>query len=400
MVISNIQPPLFFSLAFADAGSSALSGNPDPVGNLSDSDDTRALLLALTSASYEKNVGHAGTTMRFLTAYFAITPGKVLLTGSERMKERPIGPLVEALRKLGADITYKEKDGFPPLEINGKKLPGGEISIKSNVSSQFISALLMIAPRLENGLKIHLEGEQVSASYIRMTLELMRQYGADYLWVGNTIEVRPGTYSKGEYMVESDWSGASYWYSLALLDVMHAIALSSLHKDSLQGDSALADLFFSLGIVSEFEEDRVVLKKIANIHPGIFSYDFTNCPDIVQSMAVALCMANIPFHFTGTTTLRIKETDRIFALQEELKKLGFFLDSDPAGSFLSWERKVCEPEKAPLISTYHDHRMAMAFAPAAHLLGEISIDDPMVVTKSYPGYWEDMKNAGFQIEEI
>lgn len=378
----------------------ALAGIDNQIENVSDSDDTRFMTKALKSENHLKDIGHAGTSMRFLTAYYSSREGYVQLTGSERMKERPIGPLVDALRLAGANIRYLGKEGFPPLEITGRELPGGEISINSSISSQFISALLMIAPYMKLGLKLNLTGESVSSSYISMTLQLMSQYGVEYFWEENVITVLPGSYVSGKYRVESDWSAASYWFSMALLEDSSHIKISFLKNDSIQGDSALTKIFHSLGINTDFSEETATLSKLVNIHPGLFSYDFTNSPDIVQSMAVALCLEGIPFKFSGTQTLRIKETDRIFALQKELKKLGYLLDSDLQGSFLSWNGKMRERISHPVIETYHDHRMAMAFAPAALVLNEIIIDDPMVVTKSYPGFWNDLRNAGFIIDEL
>lgn len=376
----------------------ALSRDAGDLENPSDSDDTHLLTEALSSSSAVKDVGHAGTSMRFLTAYFSSQPGLVTMTGSARMKERPIGELVDALRQLGARIQYIENIGYPPLEIQGTKLEGGEINIDGSISSQFISALLMIAPYMKHGLKMHLRGNIVSASYIHMTLELMKRCGANYSWNENSIRIFPGEYGSGSFRVESDWSAASFWYAISLLEEHSHIQLGHLQEESLQGDSVLVKIFRELGILSEFKGENVALSKLANITPGLFSYNFTNCPDLVQSMAVGLCMASIPFHFTGTQTLRIKETDRIAALQAELKKLGFILETDPAGSFLSWNREVCEPAIDPLIETYHDHRMAMAFSQTALVHGSVRINDPMVVTKSYPLFWEDLRNAGFGVE--
>ncbi len=377
----------------------ALAGSGELPQNLSDSDDTRVMLEALSSNHELKDVEHAGTSMRFLTAYFSSRPGKVILTGSDRMKKRPIGPLVDALRILGAEISYAGNEGFPPLEIHGSRMKGGEINIDGGISSQFISALLMIAPTMQQGLVLRIGGDLVSSSYVKMTLELMADNGAQYRWDKDTITVLPGTYAVGDYRVESDWSGASYWYVMALLEEHARVRLSFLRNDSLQGDSALVNIFHGLGLVSEFRRGQLDLTRLARIHPGIFSYDFTNSPDIVQSMAVALCMAGIPFMFTGTQTLRIKETDRVRALQNELKKLGYVLESDRKGSFLAWNKQCCEPDSDPVIETYHDHRMAMAFAPAALVLGHIRIKDPMVVTKSYPQFWKHLQKAGFRITE-
>lgn len=375
----------------------ALSGQGEEIVNLSDSDDTAALIHALTSGNQEKDIGHAGTSMRFLTAYYSCVPGSVVMTGSERMKQRPIGPLVDALRNLGADIRYAGQEGFPPVRINGRKLRGGELFVDGSISSQFISALLMIAPVLENGLVLHLEGEVVSSAYIHMTLKLMQYYGAACCWKGNTISVFPGRYARKHFRVESDWSAASYWYAMVLPGWHSAVRLKYLDRESLQGDSSLVDMFSRLGVTTDYDDQGITVSKLANVTPALFEHDFTDSPDLVQTMASALCLSAVPFRFTGTRTLRIKETDRILALQQEMRKLGFVLESDPEGSFLSWKKQTCTPETSPVISTYHDHRMAMAFAPAALTLGHITIEDPMVVTKSYPGFWEDLERAGYEI---
>jgi 3-phosphoshikimate 1-carboxyvinyltransferase len=348
------------------------------------------------------DIGHAGTSMRFLTAFFSSRPGEVLLTGSQRMKERPIGPLVNALRTLGAEISYTEKEGFPPLMISGRELEGGEIAIDGGVSSQFISALLMVAPTMKRGLRLELTGEIVSASYIAMTLALMKECGVESLWSGNHIAIPRGKYRHGKYRVEADWSAASYWYAMGLLEKGGRVELAGLKEESLQGDSALTEIFGRLGMQTVFDGERVVLVRGPDLEKGVepgpvFEYDFTNCPDIVQSMAVVLCLKEIPFMFSGTQTLKIKETDRIVALQTEMRKLGYVLEADGAGAWLSWDRKMCTPDSDPVIATYHDHRMAMAFAPAALIRGRILIEDPEVVTKSYPGFWKDLERAGFTI---
>ncbi len=354
---------------------------------------------ALLSGEAVKDIGHAGTAMRFLTAFYSCRECRVTMTGSDRMKERPIAALVDALRALGAEIDYLENKGCPPLDIRGTRLAGGEIDIAGNISSQFISALLMIAPSFEHGLVLHLIGDVVSSSYIYMTLELMRQHGAEVDWTGDTISIAPGKFSKAGYSVESDWSAASYWYAMMLSPGTERITLSYLEEKSLQGDSDLVNIFDRLGIRTRFGGKSCLLEKAEADHSLLFEYDFTNSPDLVQSMAVILCLASVPFKFSGTQTLRIKETDRISALQNELKKLGFILKSDAAGSFLAWNGDRCKPVKDAVISTYHDHRMAMAFAPVALFFDEIRIADPLVVSKSYPGFWDDLKDAGFVIEE-
>ena len=419
----------------------AISGNAGFPEGLSDSDDTDAMVRALqgkfgkdivttgefnitsgeenemdggpSSTSGEKleetgaassdlpvyDIGHAGTSMRFLTAYFSTQKGEVVLTGSPRMKERPIGPLVNALRALGADIGYTEKEGFPPLKIRGSQLEGGEISIDGGVSSQFISALLMIAPTMKRGLRLELQGEVVSESYIKMTLALMKECGVESFWSGNHIAIPRGKYRHGKYRVEADWSAASYWYAMAFLEQRGRVELAGLKERSLQGDSVLTEVFGRLGMRTVYDGEKVILERGHGQQEKskIFQYDFTNCPDIVQSMVVVLCLKEIPFRFTGTQTLKIKETDRIVALQTEMRKLGYLLEADEAGGWLSWNRKMCTPDADPVIATYHDHRMAMAFAPAAMVRGEILIEDPGVVTKSYPDFWKDLERAGFTI---
>jgi 3-phosphoshikimate 1-carboxyvinyltransferase len=424
----------------------AISGNEGLPQGLSDSDDTDVMVRALSSTPGIHDIGHAGTSMRFLTAFFSARQGEVVLTGSPRMKQRPIGPLVNALRTLGAEISYTENEGFPPLMIFGRELEGGEIAIDGGVSSQFISALLMVAPTMKRGLRLELKGDIVSASYIKMTLALMRECGVESLWSGNHIAIPRGKYRHGKYRVEADWSAASYWYAMGFLESRGRVELAGLKEGSLQGDSALTEIFGRLGMQTVFDGEKVVLERGAGrqekwpggddqknglqsadeqsmenemkgqhedsemekspggpalekgVEPGpVFEYDFTNCPDIVQSMVVVLCLKQIPFRFTGTQTLKIKETDRIVALQTEMRKLGYVLESDGAGTWLSWNRKMCTPDSEPVIATYHDHRMAMAFAPAALVRGGILIDDPEVVTKSYPDFWKDLERAGFTI---
>ncbi len=368
--------------------------------NISTSDDTRNLEKALQDDSNIKDVGHAGTAMRFLTAYLSTRRQKVILTGSPRMKQRPIGPLVEALKLLGAQIEYMEMEGYPPLKISGREMEGGTIEIEGGISSQFISALMMIGPVLHGGLQITLTGQVVSTTYIRMTLELMKQSRVGAIFEGQQIFVPQQNYYLDRFTVESDWSGASYWYQVATLLPGSKIVLPNLSKDSIQGDSILVNLFEKLGVVSDFNKEGVTLNSVPPNLPKQFEYDFTGCPDLVQTCAVTLCALGVHFSFTGTQTLRIKETDRIDALQAELLKLGFVLECDVAGKKLAWDGTRCEAVHDPVIQTYHDHRMAMAFAPLAIPLGRIGIEDPMVVTKSYPGYWNDLRKAGFFYERV
>jgi 3-phosphoshikimate 1-carboxyvinyltransferase len=375
----------------------ALAGSATPLLNLSESDDTVVLSKALDNEEVVKDVGHAGTAMRFLAAYLTTQPGEVILTGSQRMKQRPIGPLVDALKQVGARIKYMENEGCPPLSIKGGGLTGGSIEIEAGISSQFISALMMIAPVLEGGLTIQLKGDVVSATYIEMTLSLMNSCGAGARFDGKRIMVPQGRYDVEDFNVESDWSGASYWYQVAALLPGSEISLPNLSRDSLQGDSALVQIFEMLGVQSSFNEEGLLLRSQKMELPDHFEYDFTGCPDLVQTCAVILCALGISFRFTGTTTLRVKETDRIRALQIELERVGKVLTADPDGEWLAWEGVRCEPQSDPVIRTYHDHRMALSFAPLAIPLGSITIEDPGVVSKSYPGYWNDLERAGFGI---
>ena len=376
----------------------ALAGMGAAPGNLSDSDDTRVLQDALESGSATKDIGHAGTAMRFLTAYYSIQEGKVVLTGSERMKQRPVGPLVKALRELGATITYMEKEGCPPLEISGGLEKGGRITVDGGISSQFISALMMIGPMLKGGLHMTLTGDVVSSTYIRMTMALMKSGGVEAAFDGREVAIGQGSYSFDRVTVESDWSGASYWYQMAALLPGSVITLPHLERESLQGDAVLATLFEPLGVESRFAHSGVTLHSGQAINSDHYSADFTGSPDLVQTCAATLCALGIPFRLTGTRTLRVKETDRVAALQAELGKLGFRIEADRGGDWISWDGRRDKSQTAPLIETYHDHRMAMAFAPLSIPFGPLSINDPMVVTKSYPGYWDDLRKAGFSIQ--
>jgi 3-phosphoshikimate 1-carboxyvinyltransferase len=375
----------------------ALAGSAAPLRNLSGSDDTAVLRKALETESDVKDVGHAGTSMRFLAAYFSVRQGQVVLTGSQRMKQRPIGPLVDALKQIGARIEFLENEGYPPLRITGGSLKGGSIEIEAGISSQFISALMMIGPQLEGGLTIHLKGRVVSAAYIEMTLALMNRCGADASFDGKHIQVLQRTYRVGDFQVESDWSAASYWYQVAALLPGSEILLPNLSGESLQGDAALIQIFRPLGVRTSIRESGILLHSEQKEMPDRYSYDFTSCPDLVQTLSVSLCVLGVPFRLTGTSTLRVKETDRIAALQAELRKVGFVLQADPQGEWLEWDGSRCEPEPGPLIQTYHDHRMAMAFAPLAITCGSIAIEDPGVVSKSYPDFWADLEKAGFGI---
>jgi len=358
----------------------ALSKSVYPIENLSDSDDTQVLmkaLLSLQTGNAAFDTGAAGTSMRFLTAYLAQNEGVWTITGSERMKNRPIRILVDSLREIGGKIEYMEKEGFPPLQIHGRKLTGGAIRLNGGVSSQYLSALMMIAPATQQGLDIRLEGTVVSRPYIDMTARLMQTFGIETLWDGERIRIEPQAYQPVPFKVESDWSAASYWYEIAALaENSGDVELIGLESNSIQGDARVAQLF-KTGIGGEV--------------------DFTNEPDLAQTLAVTCCLLNIPFHFTGLQSLRIKETDRITALQTELKKLGYAVKT--GGAEMEWAGERCESEPEPVISTYDDHRMAMAFAPVCLKTGKIRISNPEVVSKSYPAFWKDMEKAGFRIME-
>lgn len=384
----------------------ALSGGKILPDNLSDCDDTEVIIQALKDMPEVIDIKAAGTAMRFMTAFLAVTPGEHVITGTERMKNRPIDILVDALRRLGADIEYVEKEGFPPLHISGHELEGGCLDIQGNVSSQFISALLMIAPKLKQGLTLHLDGDIISRPYVDLTLCTMRDFGVEADWTDNeTIDVKPMPYTPTEYYIENDWSAASYWYEMmALSDEAEAtVELKGLMDGSLQGDSVVKYLFSMLGIKTVFSSRQrgvpttVTLKK-TGFHSARLDYNFINQPDLAQTFVVTCAMMNIPFHFTGLASLRIKETDRIEALKTEMRKLGFLI-SDGDGSELIWDGERCSPEEDTAIDTYEDHRMAMAFAPVAMKLGSIKINNPQVVSKSYPRFWDDLKYAGFKISQ-
>ncbi|MHB9056576.1 MAG: 3-phosphoshikimate 1-carboxyvinyltransferase [Paludibacteraceae bacterium] len=376
----------------------ALSYSPYGVENLSDCDDTRAMVSVFDSNSNRFDVGAAGTSMRFLTAFLAKTVGEWTITGSERMKQRPIRILVDALNKLGGKIEYIEKEGFPPLRIFGSALTGGEIELDGSVSSQYISALMMIAPYMQKGLTIRLQGNVVSKPYIQMTLKMMEDFGVKVDFTDNAISIKPQSYTPTLFQVESDWSAASYWYEILSLAGKGKIILNGLKNNSYQGDSQIAEIFKNFGIETEYSENKVILKtnpKPETRNPKMFLNDFTNIPDLAQTVVVTCCLSNTPFRFSGLESLKIKETNRISALIMELRKLGFVL-YEPAEGELTWEGERCEANENPVIDTYDDHRMAMAFAPAA-LVIPIKIANPKVVSKSYPNFWNDLQQITSKI---
>ncbi|WP_278704976.1 3-phosphoshikimate 1-carboxyvinyltransferase [Parabacteroides goldsteinii] len=395
---ASVQLPASKSISNRALILNALSYSPYDIQNLSDCDDTEVMVKALNSDSRDFDIKAAGTAMRFLTAFLSKIVGEWTITGTERMKNRPIKLLVDALNSLGARIEYMEKEGYPPLRIFGSALQGGEISLAGGVSSQYISALLMIAPLMEKGLTLHLEGNIISRPYINLTLQLMEQFGVKATWNGQTIKILPQEYKPIRFTVESDWSAASYWYAIMALLKNAEIELLGLFKNSLQGDAAGAKLFAQLGVGTAFTDRGVVLKYNGNAVKKLV-YNFVNEPDLAQTFVVTCVLLNIPFRFTGLQSLKIKETDRIEALKTELRKLGYLL-TDSNDSILEWNGERCEPEADPIIATYEDHRMAMAFAPAALVLPKgLKVADPEVVTKSYPAYWEDLRKAGFALIE-
>lgn len=383
----------------------ALSGGSTLPENLSDCDDTEVIIRALQNMPDVIDIKAAGTAMRFMTAYLSVLDGHChTLTGTERMKHRPIQILVDALRQLGAQIDYVGEEGFPPLRITGKQLKGGLLEIPGNISSQYISALLLIGPMLKDGLTLRLTGDIISRPYIDLTLSVMHQYGAKVEWSDyDTISVTPHPYQEINYYIENDWSAASYWYEIMALSQGEGdrICLEGLADGSRQGDSSLRYIFSLLGVKTSFatKEPRrptmVTLCRRGRPVPRL-EYDFVNAPDLAQTFVVCCAVMGVPFHFRGLSTLRIKETDRIVALMTEMRKLGYVLH-DGDGTELIWSGERCEPDFSMGIDTYEDHRMALAFAPAALRIDGLRINNPHVVSKSYPRYWDDLRSAGFEI---
>lgn len=369
------------------------------ISNCSNSDDSEVMQKALSASAEVVDVHHAGTAMRFLTAYFATQVGKtVLLTGSERMQERPIKILVEALQALGADISYTNKEGYPPLRIVGKALTASTVTMQANVSSQYISALMLIAAAMPSGLAIHLNGKITSVPYINMTLSLLHRIGVAGTFEGQTIKIAPlQSRSLTQITVESDWSSASYFYSLAALSTTAQITLSSYRAESLQGDAVLQHIYEQLGVLTNFEGDKIILTKKDLDPPQYIDLDLANSPDIAQTIAVTCLGLGVGCRLKGLHTLKIKETDRLEALQIEISKLGGSIQ-------VTSDRLILEPLKSPLlqniaIATYKDHRMAMAFAPLA-LKVPIQIKEAKVVSKSYPDFWDDLNKLGIQSKII
>jgi 3-phosphoshikimate 1-carboxyvinyltransferase len=393
----------------------ALSPEKITLQNLSEANDTVLLQRLLTASEREINAEDAGTVMRFLTAYFSLTNQPKILTGTERMCQRPIGVLVNALRELGTEINYLQNEGFPPLEICGltPTFTGKPtLKLRGDISSQFISALLLCVPTLGNGLTLELEGKIASLPYIEMTLALLQQFGVSSTFVENRIEVAAKTYKGGAFAVEADWSAASYWYSMVAMAKEAKILLSGLKENSLQGDSKVAELMKMFGVKTTFQPEGILLTKTSEIVKKT-AINFSDIPDLAQTFAVLAAAKNVDLEMCGLESLRFKETDRITALQTELKTFGATLTENWPGTFLVkngsvfkqsevWEFESPRAQnisKNVAVCTYHDHRMAMAFAPLA-LLQQIEIENPEVVRKSYPKFWEELRKVGFNLEEF
>jgi len=363
-----------------------------PIHNLAAAKDTETMVSLLAEKGKIKDVGPAGTTMRFLTAYYANTPGTWTLTGSERMRNRPIAILVDALKSLGANIEYLEKDGCPPMKIQGGKLKGGKITIDGSVSSQYLSALIMIAPSLTGGLEMELTGKIASIPYLKMTLALIAEFGAKYTFEGSIIKIEEGKYQGKEFTVEADWSAASYWYQIAALSDEANITLKGLKEVSLQGDSAIVEMYKTFGVESTFNGTQVKLLKSNTNSADTFDYDFSDCPDVAQTLAATLIGLNVKGHFKGLESLRIKETDRITAIKNELEKFGASIDILPDDEIQINQATVSSYNGA--IETYDDHRVAMSIAPLCLKIDRIEIKEPNVVAKSYPDFWNDLNDKG------
>ena len=369
------------------------------IENLSNSDDSQVMQKAIASSDEVVDIHHAGTAMRFLTSYFATREGrKTILTGSERMQQRPIKILVDALRDLGADIQYEKEDGYPPIILNGKKITNHKVSLKANVSSQYISSLMLVAPTLENGLEISLEGKVTSVPYINMTLSLLKEIGVEGSFANNIITVKPLKQSSTDtIVVESDWSSASYFYSLVALSKNASITLGSYKKESYQGDSSLANIYKFLGVNTSYENNTITLQKDPNFKVSEDAFngalDLANSPDIAQTIAVTCFGLGVSCHLIGLHTLKIKETDRLEALKTEIEKLGGAVIISDVDLKLNVSTEI---KKGIAIDTYQDHRMAMAFAPLA-LRTQLFINEAEVVSKSYPDFWKDMEKLGLKI---
>ena len=399
----NIKLPASKSISNRALIIHALTGGSIIPENLSDCDDTEVVIHALEQMPEVIDIKAAGTAMRFMTAFLAATEhGEHVITGTERMQHRPIKILVDALRQLGADIAYEKEEGFPPLRIKGATLDGGQLEVAGNISSQYISALLLIGPMLRKGLTLRLLGDTISRPYIDLTLWTMREFGADAEWTAvDTITIQPKPYESRPYIIENDWSAASYWYEIVALsdDPEAEVCLEGLMDGSKQGDSSVRYIFSLLGVKTTFGTKKAgVPTKVTLTKSGHrvnrLEYDFVNVPDLAQTFVCTCCAMGVPFHFTGLQTLKIKETDRIAALKTEMAKLGYQLEAINDCE-LKWDGQKSQISNSP-IDTYDDHRMALAFAPLA-MKSPISINNPQVVSKSYPRFWEDLESANFNI---
>lgn len=409
MLEASVKLPLSKSMSNRALIMNALTPGSSPLAEVANCDDTKALasalqLLDVKPVGAEINVGPAGTAMRFLTAYIAAMPGvEAVIDGSERMRQRPIGPLVDSLRQCGAEIEYAGETGYPPLKIKGSRLHGGQMEMDASISSQFISAILMVAPTFDCPLEIVLKGQIASLPYLKMTLGMMELRGIKAELYGATVTVEPGTYLTATEKIERDWSAASYWYEITAVSAGWMV-LEDMSLPSLQGDSEAAKIFERLGVITEpaEDEDGTPVDGLAlNPSPEVFSrldLDLSDTPDLVQTLAVTCCLLGVPFKFTGVESLRIKETDRLAALKAELAKMSFDVEIE-SNSVLSWQMQRIPVESVAPIDTHGDHRMAMAFAPAAVFLPGLVIRNAEVVSKSYPEFWDDMRRAGFTIQE-
>ena len=375
----------------------ALSGLDFTIRNSSDSDDTKHLNEALQYYTNSNliNVGHAGTDMRFLTAFLSLKNGSYELTGSDRLQQRPVKDLVEVLKTLGADINYKNKEGYPPLLISGKQLSGGKVEISGSVSSQFITALLLVAPYFTNGLELTIIGDLVSKPYVNMTIELMKEFGASVIWKDHEICVQPVpyTYTKKEFLVESDWSAASYYYSIVALSKLNtSLPINGLFQKSLQADSVSAEIYKNFGVTTSYSENEITITKSTTVLKSELEYNFIECPDIAQTLVCTSVGLQIPFTFTGLQTLKVKETDRIVALKNEFAKFG--IELVVSDNSIQWLVTKSLNNSNVSIAAYNDHRMTMSFATLSVLLDEVIIEDANVVSKSYPLFWEHLKSIG------
>ena len=395
---ARLSLPLSKSMSNRALIINALTPGARPLEEVAVCDDTDAMRNALASQeAREINIGAAGTTMRFLTAYFAAKEGSdLLLDGSERMRHRPIKVLVEALRTLGADIEYAGEEGFPPLHIRGRRLAGGELKLDSSVSSQYISALLMIAPTMKEGLKLTFLGETVSRPYILMTLKMMEDAGIESDYFDDVVTIKPQAYKPFDFKIEGDWSAAAAWYEIDAIS-SGAVTIDNLARESCQGDRKLADIFERLGVSTEWEGEDGGSDLIPSPDQDArLKVDFSDTPDLAQYVIVTCVMLGIPFRFTGLSTLAIKETDRVSALTAELAKIGVMLQPE-SRDVVAWEGQRRPIDALPVFDTYDDHRMAMCLAPISIFLPGIIIKDVEVVAKSYPEFWDELRNAGFTL---